>query len=86
MIISGVIWKGDTLIDGVPETLDMLRDLVSALIYKFYVNKQVRWLGECKHLCICSNEIMDLFRENGLFLLQIILQNPGSSMERNLRL
>jgi hypothetical protein len=28
-MVSGVIWKGDTLIDGVPETLDMLRDLVS---------------------------------------------------------
>jgi hypothetical protein len=26
---DGVIWKGDKLIDGVPETLDMLRSLVS---------------------------------------------------------
>lgn len=25
---AGVIWKGDSLIDGVPETLDMLRTKV----------------------------------------------------------
>lgn len=24
-MLAGVIWKGDKLIDGVPETLDMLR-------------------------------------------------------------
>jgi len=30
MVYSGVIWKGNTLIDGVPETLAMLRDKVSA--------------------------------------------------------
>lgn len=27
-LIAGVIWKGDKLIDGVPETLDMLRSKV----------------------------------------------------------
>jgi hypothetical protein len=26
---AGVIWKGDKLIDGVPETLDLLRAKVS---------------------------------------------------------
>jgi hypothetical protein len=26
---AGVIWKGDKLIDGVPETLDMLHAMVS---------------------------------------------------------
>jgi hypothetical protein len=26
---AGVIWKGDKLIDGVPETLDMLRSMVN---------------------------------------------------------
>lgn len=26
---AGVIWRGDSLIDGVPETLDYLRSLVS---------------------------------------------------------
>lgn len=30
---DGVIWKGDTLIDGVPETLDMLRDLGKRLVF-----------------------------------------------------
>lgn len=28
MFFTGVIWKGDSLIDGVPETLDMLRSKV----------------------------------------------------------
>ena len=28
----GVIWKGDKLIDGVPETLDMLRSMVSTQV------------------------------------------------------
>ncbi len=32
---AGVIWRGDSLIDGVPETLDLLRSLVRTL---FYVN------------------------------------------------
>ena len=27
-LTAGVIWKGDKLIDGVPETLDMLRSKV----------------------------------------------------------
>lgn len=26
---AGVIWRGDSLIDGVPETLDALRSMVS---------------------------------------------------------
>ena len=26
---AGVIWRGDSLIDGVPETLDALRAMVS---------------------------------------------------------
>lgn len=26
---SGVIWRGDRLIDDIPETLDLLRSLVS---------------------------------------------------------
>ena len=30
---AGVIWKGDKLIDGVPETLDMLRSKVQNLIF-----------------------------------------------------
>lgn len=30
---DGVIWKGDTLIDGVPDTLDMLRDLGKRLVF-----------------------------------------------------
>ncbi|KAG6548635.1 hypothetical protein Mapa_009789 [Marchantia paleacea] len=30
---DGVIWKGDTLIDGIPETLDMLRSLGKKLIF-----------------------------------------------------
>ncbi|BBN00085.1 4-nitrophenyl phosphatase [Marchantia polymorpha subsp. ruderalis] len=30
---DGVIWKGDTLIDGIPETLDMLRALGKKLIF-----------------------------------------------------
>lgn len=30
---DGVIWKGDVLIDGVPETLDMLRDLGKRLVF-----------------------------------------------------
>jgi len=30
---DGVIWKGDKLIDGVPETLDMLRDMGKKLIF-----------------------------------------------------
>ena len=28
--LAGVIWRGDTLIDGVPETLDLLRSMVTA--------------------------------------------------------
>jgi hypothetical protein len=31
---SGVIWKGESLIDGVPETLDRLRAAVG-LLYNF---------------------------------------------------
>ena len=27
--LAGVIWRGDSVIDGVPETLDLLRSLVS---------------------------------------------------------
>jgi hypothetical protein len=27
---TGVIWRGDSLIEGIPETLDMLRSMVSA--------------------------------------------------------
>lgn len=27
---AGVIWRGDSVIDGVPETLDMLRSMVGA--------------------------------------------------------
>eukprot|EP00246_Nothoceros_aenigmaticus_P003434 TRINITY_DN14596_c0_g1_i2.p1 TRINITY_DN14596_c0_g1~~TRINITY_DN14596_c0_g1_i2.p1 ORF type:complete len:380 (-),score=75.11 TRINITY_DN14596_c0_g1_i2:299-1438(-) len=30
---DGVIWKGDTLIDGVPETLDLLRSLGKRLVF-----------------------------------------------------
>jgi len=30
---DGVIWKGDKLIDGVPETLDMLRDMGKKLVF-----------------------------------------------------
>lgn len=30
---DGVIWRGDTLIDGVPETLDMLRTMGKKLIF-----------------------------------------------------
>jgi len=30
---AGVIWRGDSLIDGVPETLDLLRSLVRTLFY-----------------------------------------------------
>lgn len=29
--LSGVIWKGDKLIEGVPDTLDMLRSKVFVL-------------------------------------------------------
>jgi hypothetical protein len=29
---AGVIWRGDSVIDGVPETLDMLRAMVGALL------------------------------------------------------
>ena len=29
MLHAGVIWKGDSVIDGVPETLELLRSLVS---------------------------------------------------------
>ena len=28
MVLAGVIWKGDSVIDGVPETLELLRSLV----------------------------------------------------------
>ena len=28
---AGVIWRGDSLIDGIPETLDLLRSLVSVV-------------------------------------------------------
>lgn len=28
---DGVIWRGDSVIDGVPETLDMLRSMVCAV-------------------------------------------------------
>jgi ribonucleotide monophosphatase NagD (HAD superfamily) len=28
-VCAGVIWRGDSVIDGVPETLDMLRAAVS---------------------------------------------------------
>lgn len=44
---SGVIWKGDKLIDGVPQTLDVLRSKVSqtpsfhlpnvSLIFLFFI-------------------------------------------------
>lgn len=27
---DGVVWRGDSVIEGVPETLDMLRDMVGA--------------------------------------------------------
>jgi phosphoglycolate phosphatase len=30
---DGVIWKGDKLIDGVPETLDMLRAMGKRLVF-----------------------------------------------------
>lgn len=30
---DGVIWRGDTLIEGVPETLDMLRSMGKKLIF-----------------------------------------------------
>ena len=30
---AGVIWKGDSVIDGVPETLDLLRSLVRMAAY-----------------------------------------------------
>jgi HAD superfamily hydrolase (TIGR01450 family) len=30
---AGVIWKGDKLIDGVPETLDMLRAMGKRLVF-----------------------------------------------------
>ena len=33
---AGVIWRGDSLIDGVPETLDLLRSLVRTLIYAYW--------------------------------------------------
>eukprot|EP00983_Pelagomonas_calceolata_P128988 1161566-Pelagomonas_calceolata.AAC.2 len=33
LLISGVIWKGDKVIDGVPETLDLLRSLVGCNLY-----------------------------------------------------
>lgn len=33
--LSGVIWKGDKLIDGVPETLDMLRSMVNCCLVSF---------------------------------------------------
>lgn len=29
--LPGVIWRGDSVIDGVPETLDMLRSMVSSV-------------------------------------------------------
>ena len=32
----GVIWRGDSLIDGVPETLDLLRSLVRTLMYAYW--------------------------------------------------
>lgn len=35
MVFLGVIWKGDTLIDGVPDTLTMLRDKVSSRGFVF---------------------------------------------------
>ena len=33
---AGVIWRGDSLIDGVPETLDLLRSLVSTLFCAYW--------------------------------------------------
>ena len=33
---AGVIWRGDSLIDGVPETLDLLRSLVRTLFYAYW--------------------------------------------------
>ncbi len=33
---AGVIWRGDSLIDGVPETLDLLRSLVRTLCYAYW--------------------------------------------------
>lgn len=35
---AGVIWKGDSLIDGVPETLDMLRSKVCLCDQDIYIN------------------------------------------------
>lgn len=44
---AGVIWRGDSVIDGVPETLDLLRSLVSVAILCMhqatpYISKMVQ--------------------------------------------
>ena len=31
ILVEGVIWRGDSLIEGIPETLDMLKSLVCDL-------------------------------------------------------
>jgi phosphoglycolate phosphatase len=44
---TGVIWKGDSVIDGVPETLDMLRKLVRACICV------CACVCVCAYMCVC---------------------------------
>ena len=47
---AGVIWRGDSLIDGVPETLDALRKMVSNQAADKLVSGCILWSGTLKRL------------------------------------
>jgi hypothetical protein len=40
---AGVIWKGDKLINGVPETLDMLRSMVNPVFTMLHFLLKELW-------------------------------------------
>lgn len=49
---AGVIWRGDSVIDGVPETLDMLRGMVRFQSLSL-ANKSLTCLHELHYLGVC---------------------------------
>lgn len=85
---AGVIWKGDSLIEGVPETLDMLRAKVwiwarplPACVYVNYCIQYVVFLAQALRLDLLTN----LFREKDWFLSPTTQLSLGNSMERSLK-
>ena len=51
-VLAGVIWRGDSVIDGVPETLDMLRGMVRFQSLSL-ANKCLTCLHELRYLGVC---------------------------------